>query len=126
MFSVPILIGPLIRRGRASSFSLMKIAKNQVGKKASLPHPAFTPQIGQNHGLESFAPLRSLIGPRFSKISYVLAALKATIVLPAFARSCFCRPELQNTLPSVPLQGVRGLALGIEADTGLVANARAV
>jgi hypothetical protein len=54
-----------------------------------LPHRAFAPQTGQNHGLESFAPLRSLIVPRFCKISYALASLKATIVLPAFARSCF-------------------------------------
>ncbi|WP_256540455.1 hypothetical protein [Mucilaginibacter aquariorum] len=66
-----------------------KVTKNQVGKKASLPHKAFALQIGQNHGLESFSPLRSLIGPRFSKISYAPTAHKATIVLPAFARSCF-------------------------------------
>jgi hypothetical protein len=65
-----------------------KEAKNQVGKKASLPHMAFTLQSRQNHRPESFTPLRSLC-PRFCKISYVLATPQTTIVLPAFARSCF-------------------------------------
>ncbi|QHS57373.1 hypothetical protein GWR56_18180 [Mucilaginibacter sp. 14171R-50] len=42
---------------RASPFCLeTKEAKIQVSKKASLPHKAFTPQTGQNHGLEAFAP----------------------------------------------------------------------
>jgi hypothetical protein len=50
-----------------------KEAKNQVGKKASLPHKAFSLQTGQNHGLESFALLSFAHCPRFSKISYALA-----------------------------------------------------
>jgi hypothetical protein len=41
----------------------------------------------QNHGLESFALLSFPLAPRFCKSSYALAAHKATIVLPAFARS---------------------------------------
>jgi hypothetical protein len=57
---------------------------------------AFAPQIVQNHGLESFAPLAFALALRFSKISYALATLKATIVLPAFARSCFADPEEKN------------------------------
>ncbi|MDB5127146.1 MAG: hypothetical protein JWQ85_1378 [Mucilaginibacter sp.] len=36
-----------------------------------------------------FCPTAFALCPRFSKISYALASLKATIVLPAFARSCF-------------------------------------
>jgi hypothetical protein len=70
-----------------------KEAKNQVGKKASLPHRAFALQINQNHGLESFALLPLALCPRFSKISYAPTTLKATIVLPAFARSCFADRE---------------------------------
>ena len=105
MLSVPLLIGPLNRRGKGCYFILIQSNQKSSRQKGFLPHKAFALQTGQNHGLESFAPLRSLIGPRFSKISYVLAALKTTIVLPAFARSCFCRPELQNTPPSVPLSG---------------------
>jgi len=41
---------------------------NQVSKKASLPHRAFALQIGQNHGLESFAPLRSLLHHASAKV----------------------------------------------------------
>jgi hypothetical protein len=66
-----------------------KVTKNQVSKKASLPHKAFALQTRQNHGLESFALLTFAPTPRFSKISYAPATLKATIVLPVFARSCF-------------------------------------
>jgi hypothetical protein len=49
---------------------------------------AFALQIRQNHGLQKVAPLRSLVGPRFSK--YLLCPLpphRATIVLPDFIRS---------------------------------------
>ena len=58
-----------------------KVTKNQVGKKASLPHQAFAPQIGQNHGLESFAPLRSLLSPLLQN-SLCPQPHKATIVPP--------------------------------------------
>ncbi|MCQ6958516.1 hypothetical protein NPE20_11120 [Mucilaginibacter sp. JC4] len=51
-----------------------KVAKNQVGKKASLPHRAFALQTGQNHGLESFALLSFALASRFSKISYAPTA----------------------------------------------------
>jgi hypothetical protein len=78
-----------------------KEAKNQVGKNASLPHRAFTLQTGQNHGLESFAPLAFPLAPRFSKISYALATLKATIVLSDFARSCFADGEGEKILSSI-------------------------
>jgi hypothetical protein len=84
-----------------------KVTKNQVSKNASMPHRAFAPQTGQNQGLESFARLRSLM-PSFYKISYALATLKATIVLPVFARSCFAdrREERRN------LVGGRVLRMG--------------
>jgi len=89
MFSVRLFNWPAHRRG-GSFFSLdRKEAKDQVGKNASLPHKAFALQTGQNHGLESFAPLAFALPLRFSKISYAPATHKAIIVLPAFARSCF-------------------------------------
>ena len=82
------------RRRGGSFFSLdRKEAKDQVGKKASLPHKAFALQTRQNHGLESFAPLRSLIAIASAKFPMPLQPHKATIVLPAFARSCFADRE---------------------------------
>jgi hypothetical protein len=48
---------------------------------------AFTLQTGQNHGLLNFTPLRSHRPNASAKSSYAPPALKATIVLPAFARS---------------------------------------
>ena len=67
---------------------------NQVSRKASLPaglrttpHSAFALQTRQNHGLLNFALLRSLVAPLLQKVAIPLPALKATIVLPAFARS---------------------------------------
>jgi hypothetical protein len=74
-----------------------KEAKNQVGKKASSPHQAFTPQTGQNHGLESFALLRSLLP---------LASAKFPMPLPhtshhrssRFRPKLFCRREGKGVL----------------------------
>ena len=113
---------------RATPFSLdRKEAKDQVGKKASLPHKAFALQTRQNHGLESFAPLRSLIGPRFCKISYALAVTQGHHRSARFRPKLFCRRGTAK-LPLLlfPLQGVRGSALGIGADTGPVDKACAV
>jgi hypothetical protein len=59
-----------------------KVTKNQVSKKASLPHKAFALQTRQNHGLESFALLTFAPTPRFSKISYAPATHKATSFCP--------------------------------------------
>jgi hypothetical protein len=87
-----------------------KATKNQVGKKASLPHGPLPCKADRTTGWNLLPPLRSLIAPCFSKISYALATHKATIVLPVFARSCFADPEEKNP------------ALGIEADTGLAPN----
>ncbi|MCQ6957449.1 hypothetical protein [Mucilaginibacter aquariorum] len=72
MLSLLLLIGRSPPR-RLLLFLDRKEAKDQVGKKASLPHKAFALQTRQNHGLESFALLRSLIAPPFSKISYAPA-----------------------------------------------------
>jgi hypothetical protein len=57
-----------------------KVTKNQVSRKASLPHVAFALQIRQNHGLQSFVPASLARGLRFP-------TLMATIVLPDFGRS---------------------------------------
>jgi hypothetical protein len=70
-------------------FFLIKRTKNQVTRKASLrtdlrtiPPLAFALQIGQNHGLLNFAPLRSLIAYASAKSSYALPTLKATMFCP--------------------------------------------
>ncbi|MBB5396144.1 hypothetical protein [Mucilaginibacter sp. AK015] len=47
----------------------------------------FTPQIVQNHGLETFAPRFAAQASRFSKISYALATLKATMFCPLSAEA---------------------------------------
>jgi hypothetical protein len=70
-----------------------KVTKNQVGKKASLPHRAFAPQTGQNHGLESFALLSFASSPALLQNSLCPCHAQGTIVLPAFARSCFADGE---------------------------------
>jgi hypothetical protein len=70
-------------------------------QKGFFAHQAFALQTMQNHGLESFAPLAFAHSPRFSKISYAPAAHKATIVLPAFARSCFADTGEEKKILSV-------------------------
>jgi hypothetical protein len=91
-----------IFKGAQEGFAVLldqKVTKIQVSKKASLPHKAFALQNGQNHGLESFAPLAFALFPRFSKISYAPATRKPTIVLPTFSRSCFADREIrENTV----------------------------
>jgi hypothetical protein len=56
--------------------------KNQVIRKASLPHGAFALQTGQNQGWNLFAPLRSHIARASAKISYALQPHSP----PCFAR----------------------------------------
>ncbi|WP_183548948.1 hypothetical protein [Mucilaginibacter sp. AK015] len=81
---------------RASPFCLeTKEAKIQVRKKVSLPHKAFNPQTGQNHGLQNLATTSFAHPYASGKYCYALAPLKATIVLPAFARSCFADTSSQ-------------------------------
>jgi hypothetical protein len=76
------VIRPLNRRGKGFFFLLdQKEAKNQVSKKASLPHKAFARQTVQNHGLESFALLRTLISP----------AAKVPMPLPRTGLHCSAR-----------------------------------
>jgi hypothetical protein len=49
-----------------------KVTKNQVSKKASFRTWPLPCKITQNHGLQSFALLRSLYCLRFCKICYAL------------------------------------------------------
>jgi hypothetical protein len=49
-----------------------KEPKNQVSRKASLPHSAFTLQIRQNLGLQTIALLRSLNSHAPANICYAL------------------------------------------------------
>ncbi|WP_221262182.1 hypothetical protein, partial [Mucilaginibacter sp. AK015] len=61
-----------------------------------MPHKAFVPQSRQNHGLQNLASTSFAPGPCASgKYCYALAPLKATIVLLAFARSCFADASSQ-------------------------------
>jgi hypothetical protein len=64
-----------------------KVTKNQVSRKASLPHMAFALQTNQNHGLHLSAPLRFAQPYASAKICYALLALMPVIVLDGFARS---------------------------------------
>jgi hypothetical protein len=65
-----------------------KVTKNQVSRKASLPHRAFALQVRQNLGLQTIAQLRSLNSCASANICYALPTEQATIVLPDFTRSC--------------------------------------
>jgi hypothetical protein len=51
-----------------STLKKQKQVNKSSQQKASLPHRAFALQIGQNHGLESFAPLRSLLHHASAKV----------------------------------------------------------
>jgi hypothetical protein len=79
---------PLLAAGGPVTFVATKVTKKAVTRNASLPHIAFALQTRQNQGCNYFAPLRSHISQRFSKNLLCPTTAQATIVLPAFARSC--------------------------------------
>ncbi|WP_299469509.1 hypothetical protein [Mucilaginibacter sp.] len=59
---------------------------------------AFAPQTGQNHGLESFAPLAFALCPRFCKISYA-PATQGHHRSARFRPKLFCRRGGKRTIP---------------------------
>jgi hypothetical protein len=61
-----------------------KKSSQQIGFFAA---QAFALQIGQNHGCNYFALLRSHFPDASAKTCYASAAAQASIVLPAFTRS---------------------------------------
>jgi hypothetical protein len=65
----------------------IKSAKRLLCRTWPLPRKPGRPRAG------IFCPTAFTLGHRFSKTSYALATLKATIVLPAFGRSCFADGE---------------------------------
>jgi hypothetical protein len=81
---------PLNCRG-AFFFCLIKRSKNQVSKKASLPHRAGRTS-GKNHGLHFMLP-KAARGLRLSKIAMPLPAHLACLIFPAFGRSLFADGE---------------------------------
>jgi hypothetical protein len=58
LISVLAFSGFMIGR-KTVTLSWYKVTKDQVSREASLPHLAFAPQIRQNLGLQTIAPLRS-------------------------------------------------------------------
>jgi len=75
--------------GGPVTFVATKVTKKAVSREASLPHMAFTPQIRQNHALQLFcATSFTHFPPLQQKLAMPPATAQATIVLPAFARSC--------------------------------------
>jgi hypothetical protein len=97
----------------------MNAVNKSSQQKGFFPHWAFAPQIGQNHGLESFAPLRTRL-PLLLQKFLCPCRPQATLVLPAFARSCFADAERkENPInPLIKRIKVQKFALGIKADTG--------
>jgi hypothetical protein len=96
LFRAIINVSPLIA-AEGYFFSLdRKEAKDQVSKEASSPHRPL-PRNRQNHGPEIFCLLRPRWPLASAKVSNAPAARKASIVLPAFARSCFADAELRNS-----------------------------
>ena len=101
-------------------FSLdRKVTKRSSQQKGFFAAQAFTPQISQNHGLESFALLRSRI-PLLLQKFLCPCHPQATMFLPAFARSCFADEEEKRKSYQSFNQENHGseLTLGSEADTG--------
>ncbi|WP_183579336.1 hypothetical protein HDF18_23530 [Mucilaginibacter sp. X5P1] len=80
---------PFIATEATTFVLIQKVAKNQVGRNASLPHKAFALQTTQNRGCYIFTLLSLRTWPlRFCKNLLCPATLEATIVLPDFIRSC--------------------------------------
>src|SRR4051812_44107247 len=77
----------------------MNEVNNSSEQKASLPHMP-VPTNQQNHGLQILPLLRSLLPYASGKYCYALATLVPTIVLPAFARSCFADIGKRKSCPS--------------------------
>jgi hypothetical protein len=98
-------------------FVLIQSSKKSSQQKGFFAALAIALQTGQNHGLESFAAhahcsalLQNFLCPCHPQ---------ATIVMPAFARSCFADAELldsENYL-ILKIQIQIKFALRIEADT---------
>nr|MBB6141543.1 hypothetical protein [Mucilaginibacter sp. X5P1] len=65
-----------------------KETKNQVSRNASLPHRATALQIRQNLGWKSLRPYCAHYPIRCKNFLCPAITHKATIVLPAFTRSC--------------------------------------
>jgi hypothetical protein len=92
-----------------------KETKNQVRRNASLPHEAIALQIRQNLGCCLFTLLRPLMPIASVKSRYTLPLHKATIVLPAFTRSCSTDGEeaspksspKERTLKEASLRGTK-------------------
>jgi hypothetical protein len=73
---------------RARYFCLdTKVSKKSSQQIGFFAHKAFALQIGQNHGCNYFAPLRTRFPNASAKTCYALPELKAGTVLPAFTRS---------------------------------------
>jgi hypothetical protein len=98
---------------RASPYVLIQSNQKSSQQKGFFAAPAFAPQIGQNHGLESFALCaRSL--PRFCKISYALAAHRPPLFCPLSPEAVLPDTELWNQghqeNPKNPVQTIFALA----------------
>jgi hypothetical protein len=74
-----------------------KVAKNQVCKEASLPHMPLPRKSVRTTGWNLLPYWRSLLPAHLQK-SLCPCHPQATIVLPAFARSCFADMEEEKIL----------------------------
>jgi hypothetical protein len=72
-------------------FVLIQSNQKSSRQKGFFAAPAFAPQTRQNHGLESFAPLRSLIA---------LASAKFPMPLPRTRPPLFCPLSPEAVLPT--------------------------
>jgi len=90
-----------------------KVTKDQVSRKASLPHGAFALQIRQNWGWKQLPrlvrPFPALAcGLPFCKYFLCLAAAHVAIVLPDFGRNCVGDGlSFIITLTNLSLRGAR-------------------
>jgi hypothetical protein len=88
MLGVPLLIDPLNCRG-GCYFVLIQSNQKSSRQKGFFAAPGLCPANRAEPRAGIFCPTSFAHCLRFCKISYAPATHEATIVLPAFARSCF-------------------------------------
>jgi len=81
----------------ASPYVATKVTQKAVSRGARLPHMAFAPQIRQNNGLLNLTAISFAHYPTL-QIRFANATAQASIVLPAFARSCSVDGKINNSI----------------------------
>jgi hypothetical protein len=96
MLSVPLINWPRSIAAGGCYFVLIQSNQKSSRQKGFFAAPGLCPANQPEPRAGIFCPTAFALAPRFCKIFYALATLKAIIVLPAFARSCFADTGKEN------------------------------